>query len=96
MYVKDLRIINRDLKDMVLVDNAAYSYAYQLSNGIPILPYYHGHLDFELKMLEEYLMKMLLCSDMREVNEKTFHLSSYRNYYNRPEKLVEDLYINNQ
>jgi len=30
MYIKDLRIIDRELKDMVLVDNAAYSYAYQL------------------------------------------------------------------
>jgi CTD small phosphatase-like protein 2 len=30
MYVKDLRIINRDLNDLVLIDNAAYSYAFQL------------------------------------------------------------------
>ena len=65
MYVKDLRVINRDLKDMVLVDNAAYSYAYQLDNGIPIFPYYHGQVDFELKILEEYLMKMLFVKDVR-------------------------------
>lgn len=31
---------------MVLVDNAAYSYAYQLDNAIPILPYYKGKNDF--------------------------------------------------
>jgi CTD small phosphatase-like protein 2 len=30
MYVKDLRVINRNLADMVLVDNAAYSYGFQL------------------------------------------------------------------
>lgn len=30
MYVKDLRVLNRDLKDVALVDNAAYSYAFQL------------------------------------------------------------------
>jgi CTD small phosphatase-like protein 2 len=30
MYVKDLRVMNRDLKDVILVDNAAYSYAFQL------------------------------------------------------------------
>ena len=46
MYVKDLRVINRDLKDILLVDNAAYSYAFQLDNGIPILPYYQGPNDF--------------------------------------------------
>ena len=53
-HVKDLRIINRDLSDMVLVDNAPYSYAFQLENGIPILPYYEGS-DFELAALENYL-----------------------------------------
>lgn len=51
MYCKDLRVIDRNLCDMVLVDNAAYSYAAQPENGIPILPYYHGRTDFELKAL---------------------------------------------
>lgn len=30
IYTKDLRIINRDLSQMVLVDNAPYSYIFQL------------------------------------------------------------------
>lgn len=94
MYIKDLRVIDRELKDMVLVDNAAYSYAYQLENGIPILPYYHGSVDFELKMLEEYLLKMLYSKDVRETNEKTFKLNEYKYYYGKPEKLVEELYLN--
>ena len=94
MYVKDLRVINRDLKNMVLVDNAAYSYAYQLENGIPILPYYHGQIDFELKMLEDYLMRMMICKDVREINNKTFKLGEYRKYIHAPEKLVEELYLN--
>lgn len=55
MHVKDLRIIDRDLENMVLVDNAAYSYAYQIENGIPILPYYHGRNDYELKALQSYI-----------------------------------------
>lgn len=46
MHVKDLRVIDRDLSQMVLVDNAAYSYIYQLDNGIPIIPFYHGNQDF--------------------------------------------------
>lgn len=46
MHVKDLRVINRKETDIVLVDNAAYSYAFQLANGIPIIPYYEGKNDF--------------------------------------------------
>jgi CTD small phosphatase-like protein 2 len=42
IYVKDLRIIDRPLSSMVLVDNCPFSYIYQLNNGIPILPYYEG------------------------------------------------------
>lgn len=37
MYVKDLRIIkDRDLKDIVLVDNSIVSFAFNLDNGVPI------------------------------------------------------------
>lgn len=50
---------------MVLVDNAAYSYAAQPENGIPILPYYHGRTDFELKALEKYLLGLVLVKDVR-------------------------------
>ena len=55
MHVKDLRVIDRDLSNMVLVDNAAYSYAHQPENGIPIIPYYHGDADFELKALQSFI-----------------------------------------
>jgi len=92
MHVKDLRIIDRDLENMVLVDNAAYSYAYQIDNGIPILPYYHGRNDFELKALQSYIESMLL-NDMRKVNKKTFKLHLYEEYFSDLEKLVEDLYL---
>lgn len=46
MHIKDLRVIaGRDLKDVVLVDNAAYSFGFQLDNGIPIIPYYDNKND---------------------------------------------------
>lgn len=80
MYVKDLRVLNRNLSDMVLVDNAAYSYAFQLDNGIPIIPYYEGRNDFELKALQTYLESMLWAKDVREHNRNTFKLGKYREY----------------
>lgn len=41
VYIKDLRVIaNRNMSDLIIVDNAAYSFGFQVDNGIPILPYY--------------------------------------------------------
>lgn len=56
IYIKDLRMIaNRDLKDVLLVDNASYSFGYQLDNGIPIIPFYNDKNDKELLHLIQYL-----------------------------------------
>jgi len=93
MYCKDLRVLDRDLSQMVLVDNAAYSYAAQPDNGIPILPYYHGKSDFELRALEKYILNMVMASDVRQINRQTFQFHQYRNYYSNPERLVEEIYI---
>lgn len=41
-YVKDLRIItDRELEDVVIVDNSIISFAFQINNGIPICAYYN-------------------------------------------------------
>ena len=91
-YVKDLRILNRDLSQVVLVDNAAYSYAFQLDNGIPIIPYYSGKQDYELTALQTYLQKLVMAKDVREVNRKTFKLHEYTSFENC-EELVQKLYL---
>ena len=37
IYVKDLRIIrDRNLSDVILVDNSIISFAFNLDNGVPI------------------------------------------------------------
>ena len=46
--MKDLRVLGRDLSNVVLVDNAPYSYIMQLGNAIPIIPYYKGKDDTQL------------------------------------------------
>lgn len=65
--MKDLRIIrNRQLKDMVIIDNAVYSFGFQLGNGVPILPYYNDEKDDELLHLTYYLKCISECGDIRE------------------------------
>lgn len=45
-YIKDLRIIaERDLKDIVLVDNLSHSFGFQIDNGIPILEWHDNKDD---------------------------------------------------
>ena len=53
-------IRNRQLKDIILVDNAVYSFGFQLSNGIPILPFYYDKEDRELVQLVTYLRNHLI------------------------------------
>lgn len=72
VYVKDLRVINRKLKDMLLVDNMLYSYALQLENGVPIVPYYNYPEDRELLMLTEYLLALKDEEDLRVANRAYF------------------------
>lgn len=54
-YIKDLRAVNRNLEDVVIVDNSAFSFLLQPWNGIPILPFYHFSKDQELVSLLEFL-----------------------------------------
>lgn len=77
------------MKDLLLVDNAAYSYAYQLDNGVPILPYFQGKNDFELKALGEYLMKLYEESELRAPNHLLFKLNRYIEFVGKVESLVE-------
>jgi CTD small phosphatase-like protein 2 len=87
MYIKDLRILNRSLSSIVLVDNASYSFCFQIDNGIPIIPYYSGNTDYELCTLERYIQSLATVNDVREVNRDTFRLDRYISY-NSPEHLV--------
>ena len=64
----------RDLKDTVLVDNASYSFAYQINNGIPIIPFYDSKQDDQLVQLAEYLKELNKAPDVRIFNRDYFKL----------------------
>jgi hypothetical protein len=56
------------------VDNAVYSFGYQLDNGIPIIPFYDDKKDEELMHLIYYFNCLAQCQDVREQNRKAFQL----------------------
>jgi CTD small phosphatase-like protein 2 len=75
-FVKDLRIFkNRQLKDLIIVDNSLISFAFQISNGIPILSWNGDSLDCELLKLIDFLKVLEKADDVRPVIDKFFGLS---------------------
>jgi hypothetical protein len=78
LYIKDLRIIkNIELKDMIIIDNSVLSFAFQLENGIPILPYYDNKDDNELKFLTDYLNNIASVNDLRVENKKCIKMDFF-------------------
>jgi Dullard-like phosphatase family protein len=75
IYIKDLRIFaNRRMCDLIIVDNAVYSFGFQLNNGIPIIPFYDDPNDEELFHLVPFLEILSTCPDIREKNKEAFQL----------------------
>lgn len=56
VFVKDLRVVsNRQLKNMVLLDNSAHSFGGLMNNGVPIKSFISDQRDLELMHIEPYL-----------------------------------------
>ena len=82
VYVKDLRIIrDRDIKDIIIVDNSIISFAYQLDNGIPIKAYMRQEKDEELLFRVTFLEEIYSYPDPRSHIKKTFCLKDLRNRF---------------
>ena len=70
------------MKDMLLVDNAVYSFGMQLSNAIPVLPFKYDKTDDEFLTLKEFLPSISQYDDLREpVKEVLPPLQEMRDRY---------------
>jgi hypothetical protein len=75
VYIKDLRVFkNRSMKEMIIVDNAVYSFGAQLSNGIPITPFKEDKDDTEFLSLMDYLQNIKDMPDYRIANRQAFKM----------------------
>jgi CTD small phosphatase-like protein 2 len=86
--VKDLDILmgNRQIKDIIIVDNCSKCYIKHIENGIPIPTYDGTNNDKYLILLKNYLLsKIKGCDDVREILKVDFRLVELR------EELKEDL-----
>jgi len=76
LYIKDLRILtNRNLENVIIVDNSIISFAFQLDNGVPILPYFDDKDDKEMLKITDYLMSLKDVTDIRIKNKEEFEMN---------------------
>ena len=79
-YIKDMNIFEGfNLKDILIVDNSVMSFAYDLDNGIPILPYYDAENDYELLFVAYYFESLFKYDDLRIINKHYMKLDYYLN-----------------
>ena len=65
LFIKDLRKLGRDLKNMIIIDNNPISYAVNQDNGIPILTWHYDKNDNELMKLIPILEFLSNVEDVR-------------------------------
>ena len=71
-----------------MIDNSCLSFAFNVNNGVPILPFYDNTQDEELKHLTYYLNRLdeENIEDVRPENMKAFGLMKLRESYSQISK----------
>ena len=65
-FVKDLKKLGRDLKDVIIVDNSPMAYLLNNDNGLPILTWFDDKTDRELYKILPILEFLSLVPDVRD------------------------------
>jgi len=66
VFVKDMSVLGRDMKDTILIDNSPTSYMLQPECGLPILSWYDDMSD---RMLLEYIPMLIEMSKINEIRD---------------------------
>ena len=65
LFIKDLKRLNRPLKDLIIVDNSPLAYAFNAENGLPIKTWYDDRNDTELNKILPLLIFLSNVKDVR-------------------------------
>ena len=66
IYIKELKKLNRNLKDLIIVDNSPLAYAFDAENGLPIKTWYEDKNDQELFHILPILEFLAKVDDVRD------------------------------
>ena len=70
IFIKDLKKLNRNLKDLIIVDNSPMAYAFDVDNGLPILSWFENKDDRELIYIQPILKFLANVDDVRKYIKK--------------------------
>ena len=96
VYIKDLKRLNRNLKDLVIVDNSPLAYAFNIENGLPIKTWYEDKNDIELFKISGILEFLAKTGDVRNYirkfvkqNEIAYEevINFFKNFENKKNKI---------
>ncbi|GJQ14276.1 hypothetical protein GpartN1_g6067.t1 [Galdieria partita] len=82
-FLKDLRVLGRDLGKCVILDNSPQAFGLQVENGIPITTWVDDSEDRELLDLLPFLKQLSNCDDVRPFLSKRFHLADLVAHYRK-------------
>ena len=66
VFIKDLKRLNRSLKDIIILDNSPMAYAFDVDNGLPILSWFDNRDDKELIRVQQILKFLSYVDDVRK------------------------------
>ena len=95
LYLKDINILKKDLKDVIIIDNNPVSYVMNQDNGLPILTWYDDLNDKELLNFIPLLKYLASVDDVREVIKKIVDKQSNKIKFDIVDQLIENKIIEN-
>ena len=73
-YIKDLAVLGRDLRKVVIIDNSPQAFALHYDNAIPISSWFDEPRDTDLIRLLPLLRRLAKASDVRPILRERFKL----------------------
>eukprot|EP00826_Nyctotherus_ovalis_P051123 TRINITY_DN6375_c0_g1_i1.p1 TRINITY_DN6375_c0_g1~~TRINITY_DN6375_c0_g1_i1.p1 ORF type:complete len:376 (-),score=64.36 TRINITY_DN6375_c0_g1_i1:233-1360(-) len=82
-FIKDLRILNRDLSAVIMVENSIVSFSRQIENGVVVSEFTGTRTDAELAELWVFLRQAASAEDVRVAIASKYSLKLFYQIYNK-------------